>query len=43
MSAQPTLRVTVVDAFATAREQFEELPEFLRTEEALGMTHSDMD
>jgi|ETNmetMinimDraft_26_1059896.scaffolds.fasta_scaffold13648_1 hypothetical protein len=43
MSAQPTLRVTVVDAFATAREQFEELPEFLRTEEALGMTHSDME
>ena len=43
MRAQPALQVTVVDPFAAAREQFEELPKFLRTQEALGMTHSDME
>lgn len=43
MSAQPALQVLQVDAFAQARQAFESLPEFLCTEEAQGMSHSDME
>ena len=43
MSAQAALQLRRVDAFAAARVQFEALPQLLRSEEALSMTHSDME
>ncbi|MFV2074296.1 MAG: hypothetical protein ACC742_16845, partial [Thermoanaerobaculales bacterium] len=36
-------RVETFDAFEEAREQFDRLPEFLLSQEALGMKHSDME
>lgn len=43
MSAQPALQVTQVDPFAEARQDFASLPDFLRTQEAQRMSHSDME
>ena len=43
MSAPPALQVTVSDAFAPAREQFEDLLAHLGSETAQGMSHSDME
>jgi len=43
MSAQPALKVTQVDVFAEARDDFASLPQLLCTAEAQRMSHSDME
>lgn len=43
MSAQPALKVTQVDVFAAARDDFASLPQLLCTPEAQRMSHSDME